>query len=343
MMALQKVIKSQKGFALVVVIVVMLMASFLASELIMLVRTELKISHNIKARISGHFLAEAGVSLGLFRVLGDRPLDEPTIGAEEDWEEFYHGYEYDVYIPAGKVSYYVTSETGKIDLNKSAQGLIELFLEFHLGEDEEQINDIVQSLLDWKDSDDLYRDLDGRGAESETYGELEDPYIARNGQIQEPSEFFLINATEPLFGKFIPNEVFTVHNTKGKINFNSLTPAMLDFLCGGDQARVDAYREAKKEFGGHITSSVAAEILGESQYALFQQYLDTSTKAQNLSTDYITVVGKGLLGVTPEDDQVLIDDEEQVKKKKIPGTLTSLLIEKKRSNYTTLAWQERYI
>ena len=225
----------------------MLLTSFLASQLILLVRTELKISHNIKARVAGHFLAEAGISLGLFRLL-DRPMDIPELGREEDWESFYEGFEYEVYLPNGKVTYYVSNETGKIDLNKSPQQLIELYLQFHLGadtEEDDQIAIIVDSLLDWRDSDDLHR---LNGAESETYEELDDPYIARNGKIEDPSEFFLINGTEPLVGKFFAQEIFTVYNTKGKINFNSVTPAMLDFLTGGDKGKIEAYREAKKEF-----------------------------------------------------------------------------------------------
>nr|MBF0222999.1 general secretion pathway protein GspK [Desulfobulbaceae bacterium] len=331
--------KNQKGFALVVVIVVMLMASFLASELIMLVRTELKISHNIKARAAGHFLAEAGISLGLFRVLGQRPIDVPAIGLEEDWENFYEGYEYDVYIPSGKVTYYVANENGKIDLNRSSPELLRLFLESFLGEDqEEQIDDILASLLDWRDSDDLYRDIGGRGAESETYGELEDPYIARNGPIGDPAEFFLINATEPLFGKFVPQEVFTVHNTSGKINFNSLSPAMLDFLTGGAKERVQAYREFKKELKRDLNQLDAREILGDSQYEKFQNHLDYKSKS-----NFYTIVGKGFLGVTQE-DEFFMPDEDQIKKK-TPGIMSSLLIEKTRtgSKYITRAWQEQYI
>jgi len=329
---------SQKGFALVVVIVVMLMVSFLASELIMLVRTELKISYNIKARVSGHFLAEAGISLGLFRLLGQRPVDIPSIGLPEDWEDkFYEGYEYEVYIPDGKVTYYVTDESGKIDLNKSSSELLRLFLEFHLGEDqEEQINDILASLLDWKDSDDLYRDIGGRGAESETYGELDDPYIARNGAIQDPSEFFLIHATEPLFGKFSPDEVFTVHNSGRKINYNSLTPAMLEFLTAGNKESVEAYREAKREFSGKIPLPVMIEIMGEFQYEKLRPFL-----VQTASSKFYTIVGKGYLGVTQEEDLVPSDHDQS--KKKMPGTLTSMLIEKNGVRYSTRAWQEQFI
>ncbi len=330
--------EASQGFALVLVIVVILLASFLASQLIMLVRTELAVSHNIKARVSGHFLAEAGLSLGLFRLL-DRPLETPAIGFEADWEEFYEGYEYEVFLPKGKVSYYVASEGGKIDLNKigesaQSQDLLRMFLQYQLGEDkDEEIDTIIASLLDWKDNDDAYHEVNGaRGAESEFYGALADPYIARNGKIEDPADFFLIKGTRPLIGKFYAQEIFTVHSTAGTINFNSLTPAMLDFLTGGDKEKAVAYRNAKFEFRGKLTAANAAEILGD-RYELFQTHLSYTGNNQ-----YYFVVGIGHAGA--EQDTSEQRDEGAVPK--IPGTIDSMIIKKDGGGFKCLAWQERF-
>ncbi len=325
--------ETNRGFALVVVIVVVLLASFLASQLIMQVRTELAVSHNIKARVSGHFLAEAGLNLGLFRLL-DRSLDIPALGAEEDWEDFSEGFEYQVFLPKGKVTYQVSSETGKIDLNKSPPALIELFLQYQLGEDqEEEIATVKDSLLDWQDNDDLHRE---NGAESEYYGGLKDPYIARNGKIEDPADFFLIKGTGPMLGKFFPEEVFTVYgNTDGKINFNSLTPAMLDFLTGGDKEKAMAYREAKVEFKGKLSPAVAAEILGD-QYAIFQPYLSYDTR----NNQYYYVVGTGYAGAEQEPEGA---GEEEETPRTIPGTIDSMIIKKEGGGFTCLAWRERFI
>ncbi len=326
----------QEGFALLVVIVVLLLASFLASQLILLVRTELQISHNIKSRVSGHFLATAGVNLGLFRLL-DKTMDTPSgLGPQEDWEnKFYEGYEYEVFLPKGKVVYSVSSETGKIDLNRSKDGLLRLFLEYKLGEgQQEQIDTIMDSLLDWRDSDDMHR---LNGAESEYYTNLPDPYIARNGVIAEPAEFFLIQGTDVLHGEFSAAEIFTVHNTTGKINFNSLTPAMLDFVTGGNQGAVEAYREAKKEFEGRISSSVAAEIVGYERFALLQPYLTYSTGRNK----YYYIVGVGYADVEKEGEEATLDS--LTPPKEAPGTVDSLLLKRFGSMFIRLAWQERHI
>ncbi|MBA3015951.1 MAG: general secretion pathway protein GspK [Proteobacteria bacterium] len=326
---------SDRGFALVVVIIVVLLASFLASQLILQVRTELSISHNIKRRVAGHFLAQAGLNLGLFRIL-DRPMDIPAIGAEEDWQDFIHGYEYQVFLPLGKVTYYVTSEGGKIDLNRSPQALLELFLQYQLGEgQEEAIAIVVDSLLDWRDNDDLYRE---NGAESEYYGSLDDPYIPRNGKIEDPADFFLIRGAGSMVGKFSAHEVFTVNSMDGRINFNSLTPAMLDFLTGGDKESVDAYYSAQEEFRGQLTPAMASEILGDN-FTKFQPYLTFGTP----NNPYYYVVGTGYAGV--EQDQMQSEEavEAGTALPKQPGTIDSMVIKKEGGAFMCLAWQERYI
>lgn len=329
--------KNEQGFALVLVIVVVLLASFLASQLILEVRTELTISHNIKARVSGHFLAEAGLSLGLFRLL-DRPSETPALGQEEDWEDFFEGYPYEVQLAKGKVIYTVTSEGGKIDLSKigeapNTQALLRLFLEYQLGEDNtEAIDTVIASLLDWQDNDDAYHEINGmQGAESEFYGALDDPYIARNGKITDPADFFLIKGTRPMLGKFSPQEVFTVHSTDGKINFTSLTPAMLDFLTGDDKERATMYYEAKKEFKGHLTAAMASEILGD-RYEKFQAYLTYATN----NNPYYFIVGTGFAGANEE-----IRAEGEPPAPTPPGTIDSMIIKKEGSGFTCLAWQER--
>lgn len=314
-----------------IVIVVMLLASFLASQLILKVRTELLISQNIKARVVGNYLAEAGMNLSIFRVLGQKPIDLPAFGEEEEWLTFFEGFQYEFFLPLGRVTYYAVNESGKIDLNKSPPRLVELFLEYKLGaEKEEEIDTIMDSLMDWRDSDDLHR---FNGAESEFYQELDDPYIARNGRIEDVNEFFLINGTETLAGQFDAMDVFSVYNTGGKLNFNSLTPAMLNFVTNNNAEMITTYREAKKEFNGKLTSSIASEILGEERFGELRPYM-TFTSGKN---NYFFIVGTGQPGL---EENTLAEGETP---QKAPGSQNSIVIKKSGSNYTIITWQERYI
>ncbi len=310
-------ITSQNGFALVIVIVVMLLATFLASQLILLVRTELKIAYNIRMRASGRFLAEAGINLGLFRI-----MDKPVNIDDEEYDIFLEGFMYETALEEGKVQYYAVNESGKIDLNRFQPQLMKLFLEYHQVE-EEQVMVIMDSLQDWIDQDDFHR---LQGAEKNDYEELDPPYIPRNKPIAEPAEFFLINGTEVLADKFDPADVFTVHNRTRKINFNSLTPLMLDFLVEGDEDKKTAYFESQDLYL-KLNAGNALEILGNERFNLVRTYLSyTSGKIR-----YYSIVSVGKKDY---------DAGDETFSQSIPGTKVSALVNVTRTRYQFLSWQE---
>lgn len=310
---------SEKGFALVVVIVIMLLVSFLASQLILNVRTELQVAFNTKARASGLALAVAGLNLGIFRI-----LDTPLYYINEEYETFHEGYEYSVFLPSGRVTYTVLNESGKMDLNKMNESLLKIFLEYMEVEIDDQ-SVIIDSLNDWRDSDDLHR---LNGAEQEYYQALDDPYIPRNGRIQDPAEFFLIHGTDKLSKKFKASDIFTVHNTSRKINFNSMTPLMLDFLVEGDEEKKIAYRDAKQELGT-LNASQARIILGDERFDRCASFL-TYTAANN---KYYTVLAQGKPGVSEENQDEAISKDE-------PEMAVSVLFQLQGSKVNYLSWQE---
>jgi general secretion pathway protein K len=275
--------EAQQGFALVVVIVIMLLISFLAAQLILNVRAQLRVAANDKERAVGLCLAEAGVNMALFRM-----LDKPVEYISEDYVQFLEGYPYDAFLDTGHFNYYVVNESGKLDLNKLNRPLLALFLEYMKLEAEER-DVVIDSLEDWLDSDDLHR---LNGAELDTYQALDDPYIPRNGKILDPSEFFLVNGTEKLAGLFRASEIFTVHNSTGTINFNSLTPLMLDFLTEGDAEKKKAYQEARDLYGT-LDQTQARQILGDER---FDQCAAGLTYASG-SNRFYTIVARGEAGV----------------------------------------------
>lgn len=313
---------AQQGFALVVVIVIMLLISFLAGQLILNVRAELRVAANAKDRAVGLTLAHAGINLALFRIL-DKPVD---IVEDED-EIFVEGYGYDGFLPTGHFRYYVVNESGKIDLNAFNPTLLEYFLEYmQIDAPEREI--IIDSLYDWQDSDNLHR---LQGAELETYQELDDPYIPRNGKIVEPSEFFLVHGTAPLAGRFVAADVFTTRNRSNKVNFNSLTPLMLDFLTEDDEEKKKAYREAQ-ELYGNLTEAQARQILGETRFSQVGDALVYSAG----NNKFYTVVVRGEPGV---DEQTLIDREEEGLAPPV-GHEVRALFELRGSKITYYGWQE---
>ncbi|HIJ78344.1 MAG TPA: hypothetical protein HPP69_03380 [Deltaproteobacteria bacterium] len=306
-----------RGFALLVVIVVMLMVSFLASQLILALRTEQQIAYNLKQRDRALFLAEAGVNLALFRLLDKAPTEEEN----EEFGPMLAGYDYTTLLENGRISYSMTSESGKMDLNNVPLGLLELFLS-HQGLTEEEIAIISDSLLDWRDADNLHR---LNGAEQEFYMDLHDPYLPRNGRIKEPDEFFLINGTAAVTGKFTADAAFTVHNPQKTINFNSLTPVMLDFVMAGDNDRKQAYREAQDVYTT-LNKAMARQIIGDERFALLEPYL-----SYNQGTNrYYTISATGRAGADPQGESP----------PNRPGLTVKALVRLLTDNYQIIAWKE---
>lgn len=323
---------AERGVALLVVIMVVLMVSFLASQLIMRVRAELRTTANEKSRTASLFLAEGGVNASLFWLLGDTPLTSDA-GKEE---KFLEGHVYTVKLPTGTIQYQAVNESGKIDLNSVPPQLLHLFLEYY-GLDEKQIDIISDSLQDWRDADDMHR---LNGAESEYYQKLPDPYVARNGNIQDPSEFFLIRGTDVLKGRLSPDEVFTVHNLGSKIDFNSLTPAMLDFLVGGDKDRRKAYYQAQ-ELYGTLNEAMAMQILGD-RFSLLRPYLSFGSPQHTpgrSSYYFIEATGRAGAGkgANPENKE---DGQEKGDR---PGIEVKALVKIVGSTVQVLSWKEEYV
>lgn len=322
------------GFALLVVIVVMLLTSFLASELILRVRAEQKIAFNVKNNTTEHFLADAGINIALFRLMEPK---KQNIAFEEEGEEEYwnllDGYAYERFFNRGKITYYAINESGKIDLNKAPRRLLEFFLEYHELEPD-QIEIIIDSLLDWRDSDDLHR---LNGAEKKEYEALDDPYIPRNGKIEDPGEFMLVYGTDVLQGKFDQYEVFTIHNTQGKINFNSLTPTLLDFVMEGDTDRIEAYREDQKVYGT-FNSAMARQVMGDERFDLLQPFLTFSDG----SNKYYSITAIGQANVKRQDEEEKQEDEETEELQR-RGIKIEALIQLKGSSYELLSWRKGYI
>lgn len=328
--------RAENGFALIVVILILLLVSVLVANLTMQVRSELLIATNNKERIEGRFLAEGGVQLAIFRK-NDRV--ENSEGTQ--YEHFLEGYPYETMISQkGRIRYFLVSESGKIDLNTYPPGLMQLFLEYH-GLEQDQIDTVLDSLLDWRDPDDLHR---VNGAEKDYYQSLPDPYIPRNGRILDPSEFFLVKGTEQLAGKFDPEEVFTIYNSRSRINFNSLTPEMLDFLANGNKETISAYYAALKEIQEetgpgtrHLTAVDAENILGSERYAQLQPYLVYSS---NNRFYYIRSIGEG--GYVPPEESVSGEAEGQETQKHWPGMQIEVLYQWRNTGPKFLIWKERY-
>lgn len=318
-LSIKKCVGNDQGFALLVVIMVLLLASFLASQLSLDVRTEQRIAANVRDRDRAAILAEAGFNIALFRLM-DKPV---ALEAEREYGRLAPGLQYTHSLKGGQVRYYASNESGKIDINTGDPRLLELFLRYRKLS-VKQASVVIDSLQDWRDPDNLLR---LNGAEQEYYMHLPEPHIPRNGRIEDPAEFFLLRGTELLAGKFRPEAVFTVHNHEKGININSLSPDMLDFIVNGDDGRRQAYQEAR-QLHTFLNAGMIRQILGDARFGELEPFLRYEDGASSLFFT-VTATGEARAAGMPEN-------------RTGPGQTITALVRILANGYQILSWQERY-
>ncbi len=312
-------IKNQQqpaGFALVVVILVLLLVTVLAAELTFAVRAGTLEGFNIRQRLGGRALAHGGINQALF-TLFDTPLNY------DNDHITYLGKKQESSLDKGRIHYVLVNESGKIDLNGASRNLLATFADYLEMEEEEQAI-LADSLEDWRDTDNLHR---LHGAEDDYYQDLEPPYRARNGKCIEVSELALIRGAEKIAARVKMSEVFTVHNPGGKINFNSLSPAMLAFLTENDPDKITLYHELRQN-QGDLSAVEAHLILDAGRYqqcANFLAYTDNKVR-------FFTATATGYAGGRAVDRE----NNDQ------PGTKITVLFEKNGLNLRYYGWQEEW-
>lgn len=321
-MAQDAQVHNDHGFALVVVLLVLLLVTGLAAELVFTVRTGVQEGVQVKQQTLSRGLAKAGVNLALFHL-----LDTP-VGFAEDGP-YIQGTTRSVYLQTGNVEFQIVNESGKMDLSHINRPLLSQFLEQQgYPPDEQEI--LIDSMQDWIDTDDLHR---LNGAEDEYYETLTVPYKAKNGPFTDPAELLMVRGAEKLHGRMNPADFFTLHNPGGRINFNGLTPSLLHTLVSGDEERIQQYNELKEE--GVALQAVHAQLILDGDYAMWQPYLVYSTGKNR----YYTVTATGFAGAGNLDEKN--DSSDTVEKHQ--GCRIRLVLELRGNTLRYIRWSEESI
>jgi general secretion pathway protein K len=157
-----------------------------------------------------------------------------------------------------------------------ASGIILNNLLVNSGVEKEAADTIVDSILDWKDADDLTR---LHGAESDYYMSLPNPYKAKNANFDNLEELLLVKGmtSEILYGnEEKPGLInfITLYSNTNTININTAAPEVLKaipFMSDDDVQQIMNYRNADntKKDGTNIQTALAGD------YAKISQYVST--------------------------------------------------------------------
>jgi general secretion pathway protein K len=177
------------------------------------------------------------------------------------------GAAYSVPLNNGFYTVRITDEAGKLDINQltDISSIVLKTLLINAGTDAQSADIIADSILDWRDADELHR---LNGAESEYYMSLPIPYKAKNAPFDSVDELLLVRGMTPeiLYGTPERSGVaqfLTVHSPAAKISVNVAPLPVLLAIPGMTPDSVQnivAWRESP----GNKSASELKELLGSS-------------------------------------------------------------------------------
>ncbi len=238
----------QKGIALVVVLWVLALLSVIALEFAYAMRTEVDIWNNHKDDLKGYFLARAGVDRAVLEIM--RYNQFRGLPQEERKNELWRpdGSAHEVTLDEGGFKVAIEDEGGKLNVNYASEQTLRSPLE-GLEIPEEQASVIADSILDWRDTDDLHR---LNGAEKEYYNALAEPYDCKDGNFDSVEELTLVRGVTrdiyaKLAGKVTVYPQGTGQASGGAININTASPAVLKAVFMDDTLVNDIIDKRKEK------------------------------------------------------------------------------------------------
>jgi general secretion pathway protein K len=150
-------------------------------------RTEVAAARNFKEEAEAAALAEAGIARGLAELTNARAKGADAVSALAAFESG------EVALGRGAFRVGITDEERKVNLNRASAEVLAALLR-GTGVDRATAETIADSVLDWRDPDDLHRSA---GAEADYYGSLTPGYEPRNGGFETLEELLLVKGMTP--------------------------------------------------------------------------------------------------------------------------------------------------
>ncbi|MEZ4524579.1 MAG: type II secretion system protein GspK [Desulfobacterales bacterium] len=304
---------NDRGIALFLVLWVLTLLSVIAGQFCHAMRTEINITRNFAEETKAYYIAKAGLNIALTQLI--RSQTRPGTQASEGLPFQTHGnnrlfpsqkekgalrsgenadtedeimlWRVNAEIPRvpfadGSFTVHIDNESGKIDINRADERILKMILtSFDL--EEKTIAVITDSILDWRDPDDLHRI---NGAEEKYYQSLDNPYSAKNGNFDSVEELLLVRGmtSEIFYGGL--KEMLTVYGDSaqgeaGRININAASGKMMRALPGMTEELADAIADYRKEKDFQSVNQLIP-ILGDEVYAAVSPWL--SVQLSNVYT-----------------------------------------------------------
>lgn len=214
-----KPFKDERGVALVVVLWIFVFLFVVAFDFSASVREEGMAVHRYAEETEGYYLAVAGFEQGLHGLL-QRSV-QPRQSGESRLDDLFAG----DWLPGNLEGSFFRpiDEAGKVSLNRVNETTLNcIFTKLRIEEPRRSI--LVDSILDWRDEDDLHR---VNGAEKDYYLSLSPSYTPKNGAFDTVDDLLWVRGvTSELFYGLERDvglkDIFTVDSPIDRVNLRTM-------------------------------------------------------------------------------------------------------------------------
>ncbi|MGH7931448.1 MAG: general secretion pathway protein GspK [Candidatus Binatia bacterium] len=263
---LQRQAKDQRGVALIIVLWIFIFLFAVALDFSSDVRDEANAAHRFSEDTQGYYLALAGFERGLYefsmqsRGGSAQEMETPPGFFDLSWHEEKLG--------TGFLRVRLIDEGGKINLNRVDESTLRRIF-MNIGVEEPRRSELVDSIFDWMDPDNLHR---VSGAENDYYESLAQPYTAKNGLFDSVEELLWVKGVT--VGLFFGTgagaetasaenrrpglaEIFTVDSPIDRVNLRTTSAEVIHALLGLPLDKCRAFIEERKK----LSDKTIADLL----------------------------------------------------------------------------------
>jgi general secretion pathway protein K len=257
----------QRGVALLVVLWIFIFLFVVAFEFSTAVREEAAAAHRYSDETRGYYLAMAGFQRGLYEFINQQPGAAP-LPQDQKKEDALDGSWREDSLGTGVFRFRLIDESGKININRVNEDLLRRVFT-NLGVDASVRDILVDSIMDWRDPDDLHRT---NGAEKDYYLALSPSYTPKNGALDSVEDMLWIRGMTPqLFYGYSDyddqspdgqrrvglREIFTIDSPIDRVNLRTAGAEVIHALSGIPLEKCRAFVEERKK----LSDKTIADLL----------------------------------------------------------------------------------
>ncbi len=291
-----RVHNSDDGVALLMVLWVLVMLSIIALNYFNSNRLNTASARNLKEETTSYYLAVSGYQEAVNYIMSDKNAafdyldtegnfwvdkDTPPVTGKRSTED-------------GDIEIRITDEDSRVNINLAdSDRLLKLFQ--YAGIPQDEIAEITDSIMDWKDPDTEHRLM---GAEDDYYEGLEDPYKAKNAPFDVPEELLLVKGMKPqyMYASGDAKSILPLITTfgRGTININTVSKEVMELL-GLSEIEIEAiFKQRNSEFGGFTFIPPQFAIYGLNTIVSYNLRIEVTASAKDskIASKVVAVVNR---------------------------------------------------